>query len=637
MGVLPITGQVATHIALDSGGWKIRQPYMSRAVTDKTSLRMDVEPNLLGAVCRLGTMRETVPTLSNAEPGKLEGWVVKRSSWLALGIIAAAFALRLAYSASCYLNADEAQHFVAARPGSWLGAYEASHRLAHPPLLILVLHGILFFGRTELILRSPSLVGGTAALWLAFAWIRRSLGEIPALAGLLFLALSPAAISASTEVRQYGLLLCFVCGSLYATERAVIGRSTKWAIAQGLFLLGALLTHYTAPVVLSSLGVYLFVRCLLDGVPRRILFTVGASHLVLATALGWLYFDHVRRSPVFTGLNYLSQFYYVQGSETPLGFLRRALFGTFSYMVSGRLAFLSMLVFVAGFVALLSGRTKARRLMAVLVMSPFAVGFTAAFCHALPFAGSRHQTYLLPFVAAGFSAAVAWMRRSLAAPLLLLGVALAPLWVARTAPDNNPRILPIGDMTAAAHYLVRTIPHGAPLFVDGQTHPVLRYYLGRNDPSLGSLRYDPSGERIGGYLVVPPRRYVWAFSPKEVLAQVNDSAQALGVPPRDPLWIVSAAWTDPPLASRLPAGGRRDGKEFGRISVIKIPQEISHSGTALPQLKMESSPVKIATAERTHDQRAPRKDLPFCRHLIDRVPVSALCEEHRLRPTAFYR
>jgi hypothetical protein len=42
--------------------------------------------------------------------GRLETWVVKNSSWLALGIITTAFAIRLAYSGSSYLNPDEAQH-----------------------------------------------------------------------------------------------------------------------------------------------------------------------------------------------------------------------------------------------------------------------------------------------------------------------------------------------------------------------------------------------------------------------------------------------------------------------------------------------------------------------------------------------
>ncbi len=79
----------------------------------------------------------------------MEAWVVQNSPWLALGIIAAAFALRLAYANFCFLNTDEALHFATARQSSWLEAYEASFRISHPPLFILVLHGVLFLGRTE--------------------------------------------------------------------------------------------------------------------------------------------------------------------------------------------------------------------------------------------------------------------------------------------------------------------------------------------------------------------------------------------------------------------------------------------------------------------------------------------------------
>jgi predicted membrane-bound mannosyltransferase len=142
-----------------------------------------------------------------AEASRIEAWVITNSSWLALGIIALAFAIRLVYAGSCYLNPDEAEHFGAARLSSWFETYKAALMLAHPPLFILILHGTLILGRSELILRLPSLVGGTAALGLAFLWLRRCVGEIAAFAGLGFMAFSPAAISASTEVRQYGLLL----------------------------------------------------------------------------------------------------------------------------------------------------------------------------------------------------------------------------------------------------------------------------------------------------------------------------------------------------------------------------------------------------------------------------------------------
>jgi uncharacterized membrane protein len=351
----------------------------------------------------------------HSQAGKFETWVVRNSDWLAIAMILAAFVVRLAYASSCYLNPDEAQHFNAARPFSWLGAYEASYSLAHPPLFILVLHAFLFLGRSETILRLPSVIGGTVALWFAFAWIRRSLGEIPALTGLLFMMLSPAAISASTEVRQYGLLLCFICGALYATERTLNELSIYWAVVQGFFLLCALLTHYTALVVIFSLGLYSLLRCILDSAPRRVLLSLVAVQLVLSTVFGWLYLEHVRQTSVFdpASLSYLGQFYYVRGSETLFGFCRRALIGTFSYMMGHRMAIPLIFVYLSGIAALLVGRNGRRRSLASLIVFPFAVGFVTAIFHVFPFVGSRHQTYLLPFLAEGIAAGLTWMPRGL--------------------------------------------------------------------------------------------------------------------------------------------------------------------------------------------------------------------------------
>jgi len=514
----------------------------------------------------------------SVKPGRLEAWVVGKSTWLALGVIAVAFAERFVYADSCYLNPDEASHFDQARPSSWLDSYRAALTQAHPPLFILVLHGVLFLGRSEVVLRLPSLVGGTVALWLAFAWLRRNLGAVPALAGLGFMAFSPAAVSASTEVRQYGLLLCFVCGSLYATERAFSERSIRWAIIQGLFQLCALLTHYTAIVAILSLNLYVLLRFFADGLPRRILVTMGVSQIVLAVVLACLYFGHVRGYIPFgpgASMDYLRNYYYAAARETPLGFVWRALSGTFSYAAGERrLALLLMAAFLAGLAALLAGRVQSGKSLMLLLLAPFAVGFVAAAFQVFPFAGSRHQTYLLPFLAAGIAAALTCLHRRWAVLLLLSGAVLAPFWVTRTAPENNRQNQPIGDMAAAITYVDQTVPYESPLFVDYETREVLRYYLTRNDTSMDILRSNVVvEEQQGRYRVVVPQKYVWAFRPNEALEQVNESARALDVPSGDSLWVFSAAWYSAPLASRLPADEAREGKEFGLISVIKIKRQ----------------------------------------------------------------
>jgi hypothetical protein len=509
------------------------------------------------------------------EADRLEMWVIENSNWLALGIITAAFAIRLVYAGSCYLNPDEAEHFGAARPASWLGAYRAALMLAHPPLFILVLHGFLAIGRTELILRLPGLAGGTTALGLAFAWLRRSLGEIAALAGLGFMAIAPVAITASTEVRQYGLLLCFICGSLYATERAFSERSTTWAIVQALFLIGALLTNYTTIIVLGSIGLYVVVRLLQGDMPRRMVFTMVVNQFVLAALLGGLYFGHIRRASVFNpsgSLNYLGQYFYAPGRETLLGFVWRSLFETFHYATGLRpLALLFMLIFVAGLAAVLIGRTQAPKLTALLVITPFVMGFIAALFRVFPFAGSRHQTYLLPFLAAGISAAFAWLPCGRAVPILLLGAVVAPFWAIHSSPENDARVMPISAMTAAISYIGRTVPPDTPLFTDDMTRDVLRYYLSRNDKAFDILRFEEGSEEwLGGHRFVIPPTAPPAFCPADVVEEVTVAARKIGVPSGDPLRVVSIAWKESSLASRLPVGGDRDVKEFKRISVISI-------------------------------------------------------------------
>ena len=517
-------------------------------------------------------------TTYDAELGRLETLVVRNSTWLALGIVVVAFGIRLSYAQLCYLNSDEAVCFNVARLNSWSGAYEASRSMMHPPLFIMVLHAILFFGRTELILRMPSLIGGTAALWLTFLWIRRCLGEIPGLVGLGFMAISPAAISASTEVRQYGILLFFICGSLYATERALSERSTVWAIIQGLFLIAAILTHYITVVVIASLGLYVFARSFSHGVPRRILFTITMSYLVLGVALGWLYLNLVRGSATFDSAStgYLQPYFFAPGRETVLGFVWRALHETFYYVVRiHKSTYFFMLVFLSGIAALLTRPTKAPKFFALMVLSPFVVGFAAAIFRVFPFAGSRHQIYLLPFFAAGGAAAFCWPKRGRSVILLLLAVAVAPFWASRTTLDNDRQAQPKGNMTAAIEYIVRVVPKGARLFVDGETFNLLAYYLAGNDTTLDRWPGPQwnTEQQMGDYrvvVVVPGKESVIHFRDDEALDQVNESARVLEVSPIDPLWVVSVSWFQKSLASRIPTGGDLDAKEFGRISVIKI-------------------------------------------------------------------
>src|SRR5579864_8877597 len=108
-----------------------------------------------------------------------------------------------------FLNPDEALHNLLASQGSLSLAYKAALTNAHPPLLILVLYYWRWLGQSELMLRMPSVLAGTACCWLTYLWLRQIVDRSAAFIGLLLLTLSPTMIGLSAEVRQYSLLLFF--------------------------------------------------------------------------------------------------------------------------------------------------------------------------------------------------------------------------------------------------------------------------------------------------------------------------------------------------------------------------------------------------------------------------------------------
>jgi hypothetical protein len=522
---------------------------------------------------------------SDMRLGRHESWVVRNAVWLAVAIIVAAFALRVYYAVSCYLTPQEALHFLAARSQSWHQAYKAARLLSDPPLFILALHSAISLGRTELILRMPSLLGTTVGLWFVFAWMRRVLGDLPALAGLIFLAASQAAITAATEVEQYGLLLCFVCAALYATERAFNEVSSRWAVVQGLLLTCALLTHYTAALVIAALGLTSLLRCRIDRVPRRMLYAFVAVELSLALELAILYLRFIRNSEVTA---YLSNTYYQPSKQTLLEYFWMSMSRTFTYLIgfgnvwSHKIALVLFLIFTAGVAALLARQVRKGRINALLIVSPFVIGFLGALLRLFPFGGTRHQAYLLPFFAAGLAAALNWLPRGLSVPVLLLAAVSATVWAATNkvdpasnAADIDPRVFPISDMRAAIDYINQDVPAGAPLVVDEETRLDLSYFLGRYDTSLDSPdRRMDNDEVLNGHRIISPQEYSWSFEHNHPLAQISSAARAQGVSTGAPIWVVSVQWPyREPLSARIPAGSIRSGRTFGAISVVETVPE----------------------------------------------------------------
>src|ERR1700721_1204468 len=83
-------------------------------------------------------------------------------------VLLAGLSARLFEAWTHFLNPDEALHFLLASQPSVGLAYKAALTNAHPPLLILVLHYWRALGHSELMLRMPSVLAGTACCWITY-------------------------------------------------------------------------------------------------------------------------------------------------------------------------------------------------------------------------------------------------------------------------------------------------------------------------------------------------------------------------------------------------------------------------------------------------------------------------------------
>ena len=132
----------------------------------------------------------------------------------------------------------------------------------HPPLYYWLLKiWRVFFGDTEVALRSLSLVCLVVAVTVAYVAVRRLFDRRAAIVSMVFLALSPVLFRYGVEARMYTLELLIVIAAtvalLYAIRHSQLRRG--WVVYGVLIGLG-LLTHYLSAVVWVAQGLWVLWR-----------------------------------------------------------------------------------------------------------------------------------------------------------------------------------------------------------------------------------------------------------------------------------------------------------------------------------------------------------------------------------------
>jgi hypothetical protein len=553
---------------------------------------------------------ETTMTESAAPPTWRDGLEnqFKSNSDLAAGFaLLLAFLLRLWKASGTFLNLDEAMHFLAANKPSLAEAYQASLTLAHPPLLILLLHMWRKLGTSEWSLRLPSVIAGTIFCWIFFRWLTRLLGPVVGWVGLILVSLLPMFVELSSEIRQYPLLLCFMMAASYVLELALEENSAGKMIAFFFFLYLAMLTHLSAILFTGAVGAYSLWRLAAARSSGQMVAIWIAGQ---AGALGLFVFLYLSQISTLKGdasaqhmQVLLANSYFHRGHDHLLGFIFARTFGVLQYTF-GQLAVgdFAGLLFVAGIVLLLTGKDVGNRdaprrsgpsshQLTLLLLLPFVINGAAAIVDLYPYGGTRHSAFLVPFAVAGVSLAIGRLTRprlssAVSVPLLL--VAVCQLFGAPHRPYMRREDQRRSNMTQALAAIRNSVSPGDVIFVDFQTSFLLRFYL---CPEVSSSSLPASDFRTytcGGYRVVSTGSETNVLTADLFLRRWEEMVSACAWKPGQTIWIFQAGW-DIALAhelqERVPEFRDLKAESFGRnisLFMLTVGQSLRGAELGLP-------------------------------------------------------
>ena len=484
----------------------------------------------------------------------LDDWLDVHLNALALVVLAAGFGMRVFTAAATYLNPDEALHYVLINQNSvWL-AYKASLTNAHPPLIYLILYYWHFLGRSELMLRVPSVITGTAFCWVFYKWTRIVFGRTAGLVGLILAAFSPALITLSAEVREYALLLFCVSCALYFLARAFEDKSVRQMWCFSVFLYLAILSHYSAVFFTVAVGLYCLAR-IADSRPAWNFAAAWAAGQAGALAIyAFLYVTHVSKIKKNELALWASPFdtsFFHSGHQSLLTFTARQTSSVFLFLFEHEYISPIMLLFFIAGVALLFFRDLASRdrtlrswHLGILFVFPFIAVWGAAIAGIYPYIGGRHTVFLAPFVIAAVSYVLTKLfgRKLWAALVVAILVVVASDTSGKTfepfiKKENQRRPL----MTDAMTYVHQSVPQSDLILVDLQSRYPLEYYLcGPAEPTPIETSSPKFG--CGGYSVVSTDYHIWQLAPENFASQFQTLAAGYNWKPGDRVWVFQTGW-----------------------------------------------------------------------------------------------
>ena len=508
------------------------------------------------------------PELSQPTPqgwAGVEMWLEAHIWLLVLVVVAGSLLVRVLTALSTVLNPDEAMHVLRCCEPTLYAVYRADLAGPDPSFLHVLLFPLCKWLASDFVLRLPSILAGTLTVFVGYKWLHELFDRTTGLIGMILLAFAPAVVYLSAEVRAYALVMCFSVCALYCLEAGVRRRSVVLMLFFGLAQCLALVSQYSAIIVLFIAGCYSLYLVLRGRVRGRVFWTWLVAEVVTVGLLVFQYVTHLARlhgsqaeAAVKTG--FLNWAYFNPARDTVFGFFVSRTVAAFGFLfTSPIIGYAALVLFLAGVVLLVVrgvpvNGSRGRRELGLLLIGPWLVAAVGGLLALYPFADTRHISLLVVFAVAGIAFLVRQIVGRRPMLVMLAALVLMPLWnVTRYVYAAGWHISPAdtrrSHIVQAVGYAREVMPDGGFIFSDLESHYVFRRYLYQGHP--GKQRAAPAGfyetERDGYRMVTLD---YWKVSADSFGNEFHRMAEAYGLEPGTRVVVVTSGW-GPNLASDL--------------------------------------------------------------------------------------
>ena len=539
----------------------------------------------------------TVPLRSLLWIDRLDVLLENRSREIALGIVIAGLLWRLWLSDATFFNTDEAWHFSLANVGSLRQAYKTSLTISHPPLLILIVHFWRQLGTSNVVLRLPVVLAGTAFCWIFYRWLNLVAGRAAAWPGLVLATFLSPMISTSAELRQNPLLLVFAISAMYLLELAFQQSSVLAMCGSSVCLCLAMLSHYSAFFVAAALGVYSIIRIWRQR-PRIALIVAWVTGQCLALAVAaLLYKTHLGilnqlLDQALLPQHYLSNSYFHHGKDQLLPFVYRGTFGVFRFVFGQtQIGQLAAVLFGVGVVLLLVNKSSRSsphgRALGILLVLPFLLNWIAAAAGLYPYGRMRQCMFLAGFALAGVCIFLGSMARNRPVVATVLAVGVVVLCHGFGTQQDRDE-LPVSEqrhehMDSMIDSIRTNVGAGDLIFTDQATSYQLRHYLCDQKPvSIDRTSVDFQSFRCEGFHVVIARPDEGALTAQSVDARWRNADGRLDLSTTaNHVWVVQGGWASGlgEQLKQLPSFAHLEIHSYGRyLEFFELPQRKPRPG-----------------------------------------------------------